>query len=214
MNRVRVTICDRDYYIRSEESAAYYHALSKKVDAAINEMLLSGGGISFQSAAALAALSAFDEAQKANDSMDNIRTQIKEYVDDAGKARAERDEALRNEKTQKDRAEELEKQLSAKSEQLEKLKNAKPEVSPAAKDDKALLEKLEDLERQLVIKSDQLERLKGVKADRDESAKNEKILLAKVSELERQLSDFKSSQEPQLSFDQQSNRAKVKAARV
>ena len=60
------------------------------------------------------ALSAFDEGKKSNDSIDNIRTQIKEYVDDACQARLERDEALKNEKAHLARIAALENELKIK----------------------------------------------------------------------------------------------------
>ncbi|MGN0587014.1 MAG: cell division protein ZapA [Oscillospiraceae bacterium] len=93
MNKVKVTICGKDYSLMSEEKPSYYTSLAKKVENAINEMTSQSKSLTIQSAAVLAALSAFDDAQKANESIDNIRTQIKEYVNDACKARAERDEA-------------------------------------------------------------------------------------------------------------------------
>ena len=67
--------------------------------------------MSIQAAAVLAALSAYDEAQKANDSIDNIRTQIKEYVDDACQARAERDEAVKKQEELMTRITTLENEL-------------------------------------------------------------------------------------------------------
>jgi len=107
MNRVRVTICEKDYFLKTEETAGYYQSLARKVEAAAQEMIDSGG-LSAQSAMALAALSAFDEAQKANDSTDNIRTQIKEYVNEACCARAERDEAVRRAQALEAKVKELE----------------------------------------------------------------------------------------------------------
>ncbi|MDE6133709.1 MAG: hypothetical protein K2G04_10125, partial [Oscillospiraceae bacterium] len=47
----------------------------------------------------------------ANDSIDNIRSQIKEYVDDAGKARAERDRAVKAEAELKAKISSLENEL-------------------------------------------------------------------------------------------------------
>ena len=77
-------------------------------------MAASADNVSVQSAAILVALQAFDEAQKANDSIDNIRTQIKEYVDDACQARLERDEAVKNEKALLARISALENELQIK----------------------------------------------------------------------------------------------------
>ncbi|HOV41707.1 MAG TPA: cell division protein ZapA [Oscillospiraceae bacterium] len=94
-NKVRVTICGKEYALQTDESPSYVIGLAKRLDRQITELVNSGDNISIQAAAIIAALSALDEANKSNESIDNIRTQIKEYVDDAGRARMERDEALK-----------------------------------------------------------------------------------------------------------------------
>lgn len=93
MNKVKVTVCGKEFALATEEAPSYFLALAKKLDSEILKMVDMGDNISVQSAAILVGLSAFDEIQKLNDSIDNIRTQVKEYVDDACKARLERDDA-------------------------------------------------------------------------------------------------------------------------
>ena len=111
MNKVKVTICGKEYALKTEEAPNYFIVLGRKVENTINDMTRQSDSLSVQSAAVLAALSAFDEAQKANESIDNIRTQIKEYVDDACKARNERDNALKEVEALKLRITELENAL-------------------------------------------------------------------------------------------------------
>ncbi len=94
-NKVRVTICGKEYALQTDESPSYVIGLAKRLDKQITDLVNSGDNISIQAAAIIAALSALDEANKSNESIDNIRTQIKDYVDDAGRARMERDEALK-----------------------------------------------------------------------------------------------------------------------
>lgn len=114
MNKVKVTICGREYSLKTDDSPSYITGLAKKVDAAITEMMSSADNMSMQSAAVLAALSAYDELEKANGSIDNIRSQIKEYVDDAGQARAERDKAVKKESELKAKISALENELKIK----------------------------------------------------------------------------------------------------
>lgn len=114
MNKVKVTICGKEFSLKTDDSPSYYINLAKKVDTEIYRMAASADNVSVQSAAILVALQAFDEAQKANDSIDNIRTQIKEYVDDACQARLERDEAVKNEKALLARVSALENELQIK----------------------------------------------------------------------------------------------------
>ena len=114
MNKVKVTICGKEFSLKTDEAPSYLIGLAKKVDTEIYKMASSADNISIQSAAILVALSAYDDAQKANDSIDNIRTQIKEYVDDACQARLERDEAVKNEKSLLARISALENELQIK----------------------------------------------------------------------------------------------------
>ena len=115
MNKVKVTICGKEFNLKTDDAPSYFTKLAEKVDSEIYKMLSSADNMSVQSAAILVALSAFDEVQKANDSIDNIRTQIKEYVDDAGKARLERDEALKKEKALLARVSALENELKIRN---------------------------------------------------------------------------------------------------
>ena len=114
MNKVKVTICGKEFSLKTDEAPSYLIGLAKKVDSEIYKMASSADNISIQSAAILVALAAYDDAQKANDSIDNIRTQIKEYVDDACQARLERDEAVKNEKALLARVSALENELQIK----------------------------------------------------------------------------------------------------
>ena len=111
MNKVKVTICGKEYALKTEEAPNYFIILGRKVENTINELTKQCDTLNLQSAAVLTALTAFDEAQKANESIDNIRTQIKEYVDDACKARNERDAALKEVDALKTRITELENAL-------------------------------------------------------------------------------------------------------
>lgn len=111
MNKVKVTICGKEFNLKTDDSPVYFTKLAKKVDDEIYKMMSSADNMSIQAAAVLAALSAYDEAQKANDSIDNIRTQIKEYVDDACQARAERDEAVKKQEELMTRITTLENEL-------------------------------------------------------------------------------------------------------
>lgn len=95
LNKVRVTICGKEYALQTDEVPSYTINLAKKLDTQINSIMSSSDNISVTAAAVLTALGAMDEAYKANENLDNIRTQITGYVDEAAKARAERDEAVK-----------------------------------------------------------------------------------------------------------------------
>ncbi|MGN1048836.1 MAG: cell division protein ZapA, partial [Eubacteriales bacterium] len=101
MNRIKVNICGKEYSLKTAENASYVLELARELENKINSMVDSGNGVSVQTAAILIALSAMDDARKANESVDNIRTQIKQYVDEAAKAMLERDEALKDKESLK-----------------------------------------------------------------------------------------------------------------
>lgn len=108
LNKVKVKIYNREYTLQTEETPSYTIALAKKLDDQIVDMMTGGAAVSLVDASVLVALSALDECQKANDNIDNIRTQIKDYVDDAGDARMKCDELQKEIRALKARIQELE----------------------------------------------------------------------------------------------------------
>lgn len=95
-NKVKVTICGKEYALQTDETPSYLIGLAKRLDRQIMDMVNSSDNISIQVASVLIALTALDDANKSTESIDNIRTQIKDYVDDAGRSRLERDEAVKD----------------------------------------------------------------------------------------------------------------------
>lgn len=93
LNDVKVVICGKEYKIKTAESPNYVFALARALEAKINEITSSGGGSSPYAASIMVALSLLDDLNKANQRLDTIRDQTKEYVDEAGRTRIERDSA-------------------------------------------------------------------------------------------------------------------------
>jgi cell division protein ZapA len=94
MNRIKVNICGKEYTLSTEESGETVRKRAERTERMINEFT-AGSNLGVQNAAVLAVLDALTEADKAERSVDNLRSQIKEYVDEAVKARTEADEAER-----------------------------------------------------------------------------------------------------------------------
>lgn len=95
MNKVKVMICGKEYSLQTDETPEYVLGLSRQLNKRIDTLVSSSDNISTNAATALVAISYMDELEKANANIDNIRTQIKDYVDEAGRARLEREEALK-----------------------------------------------------------------------------------------------------------------------
>ena len=81
-NRVRLNICGADYTITTEDDPKYVMALGDELDAALTKTLRENNRLSVTQAAILAALEYADMYKKAEISADNLRSQIKEYLED------------------------------------------------------------------------------------------------------------------------------------
>ena len=93
LNKVKVVILGKDYTLQTEESPTYVYALARQLEAQLRENMEKGA--SQYAAAIMAALSAMDDCNQAKKHLNSIADQGKEYVDDAGRARIERDAALK-----------------------------------------------------------------------------------------------------------------------
>ena len=94
-NRIRLEICGVECVIASDDSEEYIRAIGAEVARSMNAMCRQNERISIATAAVFAALNYCDDAQKAKAAADNLRAQIKNYVEDASHARMEADEARR-----------------------------------------------------------------------------------------------------------------------
>lgn len=95
LNKVKITICGTDYYITSEDEESYILSVGNEVNERMTTMLNENQRVSTTMAAVLCALSYADENRKANASSDNLRSQIKEYLEDSQNARIEAEDAKR-----------------------------------------------------------------------------------------------------------------------
>lgn len=93
-NRVVVTICDEEYTFVAEESAAYMQKVGAYVSGKMEEVLKSSR-VGRTDAAILTAANIADELFKAQAAAEQLRSQIKGYLDEAGKAQSEASELKR-----------------------------------------------------------------------------------------------------------------------
>lgn len=114
LNDVKVIICGKEYKLKTSESPNYVFALARALEAKINSILNSKSGSSPYDAAIMVALSLVDDLNKANQHLDNIRNQTKEYVDEAGKSRIELDAALKEIEVLKSKNAQLENMVKLK----------------------------------------------------------------------------------------------------
>ena len=93
-NRVTVTICGEEYTFVAEESAAYMQKVGTYVGDKMSEVL-SSAKVGRTDAAVLTAANIADELFKAQEANQQLRSQIKGYLDEAGRAQAEVSELKR-----------------------------------------------------------------------------------------------------------------------
>ena len=93
-NRVVVTICGEDYTFVAEESTSYMQKVGAYVGDKMNE-ILNSAKVGRTDAAVLTAANIADELFKAQAASEQLRSQIKGYLDEAGKAQAEVSELKR-----------------------------------------------------------------------------------------------------------------------
>jgi cell division protein ZapA len=93
LNKVKVSILGKDYTLQTEESPNYVYGLARQLEASIRGNMEKGA--SQYTAAIMAALSALDDLNQEKRRLDQTADMTKDYVDDAGRARIERDAALK-----------------------------------------------------------------------------------------------------------------------
>ena len=93
-NRVVVSICGEEYTFVAEESAAYMQKVGSYVSEKMGEVL-GGTKVGRTDAAVLTAANIADELFKAQAAAEQLRSQIKGYLDEAGKAQSEVSELKR-----------------------------------------------------------------------------------------------------------------------
>ncbi len=90
-NKVKLLIGGAEYAIITEDDINYVTELGAELDEALKKTMQDNPRISTTQAAILLALEYADNFKKANISADNLRSQIKDYLDDAASAKSKAD---------------------------------------------------------------------------------------------------------------------------
>ena len=110
-SKVRLNICGSSYVISTSESEDYMKNLADRLNLDMNELMSSSNSVSITTAAVITALSYRDELEKASGSADNMRRQIKDYLEDAASAKMAAEEVRRENASLKRRIDDLERRL-------------------------------------------------------------------------------------------------------
>ena len=93
-NKITVTISGTDYTLMSEDSPSYMQKVAGLVDEKMTD-IMAPGRVSRMDAAVLAAANLADELLKQQAAAENLRRQLKGYLDEANKVKAELGECKR-----------------------------------------------------------------------------------------------------------------------
>ena len=93
-NRITVNICGEDYTLVAEENTAYMEQVASLVDKKMTE-IIAGAKVGRGDAAVLAAVNLADELLKNQAAAENLRRQVKNYLDEATQAKNEASELRR-----------------------------------------------------------------------------------------------------------------------
>ena len=94
-NKIRLTVAQNDYYVLSDQSEEYIRGLAAKLDKEIKTLMEKSATVSVTSAAVLLALNYMEESVKQTEAADNLRSQIKSYLEDSAKTRMENEKLQR-----------------------------------------------------------------------------------------------------------------------
>lgn len=94
-NRVNIKICGSSYTIVTEDDPDYVEELGELIDKEMKQIGTESPSLSTTQCAVLVALDRADAYKKASASADNLRAQIKDYLEDSARARMEVDVARR-----------------------------------------------------------------------------------------------------------------------
>lgn len=117
-NRIKLNICGCECVISSEDSEGYMRSVGDEVQKSIEEIMARNERISTTMAAIIAALSYCDDAHKAADTAENLRGQIRDYLEDSSHARLEAEESRREIERLKREIQTLRARLSAAGEEV------------------------------------------------------------------------------------------------
>ena len=95
MNKLRLNVGGIEYYINSEDDQSYIQGLGNELNSRIAQLMEKNSVLSTTMAAVLAALEYLDESKKLRLDAENLRSQMKGYIEDSATARLEADEARR-----------------------------------------------------------------------------------------------------------------------
>ena len=89
LNKIKLNIAGTSYVINSTDSEEHVLELANIIDTDIRGIMERSPSASITAAAVLCALTYLDKLDKSDKAADNMRVQVRQYLEDANNARAE-----------------------------------------------------------------------------------------------------------------------------
>ncbi|MDD6187392.1 MAG: cell division protein ZapA [Oscillospiraceae bacterium] len=93
LNKVKINVAGTNYVLNTQDSEQEVLALAATVDKDINDIMEKSPSASVAAAAIICAMTYLDKYNKSNNGSDNMRAQLKEYLEEANRARGEAEKA-------------------------------------------------------------------------------------------------------------------------
>ncbi|MBP0955062.1 MAG: cell division protein ZapA [Oscillospiraceae bacterium] len=139
LNSVKVNIVGREYSLRTDDSEEYLLDVASRVDSEMRTIIRDNPGIGAFNAAVLAALNACDVACKANEAVDNLRTQMQGIIADStktGNAKERLDARVKELEAKLGEAERENKRLRAENQELKRSQPKFEQISLSPEEEK------------------------------------------------------------------------------
>lgn len=94
-NKIKLTVCGSSYIVSTTDREEYVQGLAERLDHDMNELMIQNPSASVAASAIITALGYLDELKKNAEGADNMRSQIKDSLEDAAKAKLAAEEARR-----------------------------------------------------------------------------------------------------------------------
>src|SRR5699024_11508960 len=111
-NVTGVQTCALPILVNTSESEDYMQNLADRLNLDMNELMASSNSVSITTAAVMTALNYRDELEKASGSADNMRRQIKDYLEDAASAKMAAEELRRENDALRKQVDDLRRRLN------------------------------------------------------------------------------------------------------
>lgn len=95
VTKVKLTVCGSNYVVSTTDPEEYVHGLAERLEEDMSALMAQNSSASVTASAIITALGYLDELNKNLSSADNMRTQIKDYLEDAAKEKQAAEEARR-----------------------------------------------------------------------------------------------------------------------